>query len=165
MKSCRRLIQNINRLSCSSPAQLCSQLNSLSLSAGKLCGWLPQTNIRKPHIIQCRNLPINRRNILKEAHRLLHRHIQDIVNAFSLIANLQSLPIIPLSAADLTGYIDIRKKMHLNLDNSVAAAGLTPAAFYIKTEAPLIISLCLCIRGRCKQIPDHVKHTCIGSRI
>ena len=103
--------------------------------------------------------------MFEEMKSLFHRHIQHIINTFPLIFDLQRLPVVPLSLADLTGYIHIRKKMHLNLQDSVAAAGLAPAAFHIKTETSLLISPCLCIRRSCEQFPDQVKHSRICGRV
>ena len=51
MKACRRLVQNIDGLSGTSSGKLCSQLDALCLPAGKLCGGLSQTDVRKPNIV------------------------------------------------------------------------------------------------------------------
>ena len=55
--------------------------------------------------------------------------------------------------------------MHLDLDDSIAAAGFAATAFHIKTEAPLLISLRLGICSCCEQITDLVKNTGISCRI
>ena len=55
--------------------------------------------------------------------------------------------------------------MHLNLKDSITAAGFASSALDIETESTLLVSACLCIRCRRKQIPDHVKHTGVSCRI
>ena len=103
--------------------------------------------------------------MVKKLQRLLHRHIQHVVNVLSFIFYLQSLPVVPLSMADLTGHIHIRQEMHLNLQDAVAAAGFAASALYVKAEAPLLVAPGFGVRGGGKQIPDLVKHPCVGSRI
>ena len=55
--------------------------------------------------------------------------------------------------------------MHLNLDDTVTAAGFAASAFYIEAETPLIISLGLCIRCGSKEIANLIKYTGIGGRV
>ena len=46
----------------------------------------------------------------KKGQRLLHRHIQHIVNALALVFDVQCLSVIALASANLTRHIDIRQK-------------------------------------------------------
>ena len=105
------------------------------------------------------------RYILKEFQRLLHGHIQHIVDAFAFVFDFKRLTVITLSAADLTRHIHIRQEVHLNLKDSVTAAGFASSALDVETESSLLISAGLGIRCRCKQITDHVKHTGVSCRI
>ena len=165
MKAGRRLIQNVNCLTGTALAQLCRQLDSLCFTAGQLGGRLAQTDIGKSHVIERLNLPVDRRNIFKKLQCLFHRHIQDIIDALALIFYLQGLTVIPFAAADLAGHINIRKEMHLNLNDTVTGAGLAPSALYIKAETAFIISSGLGVRGGCKKVTNQVKCTGIGRRI
>ena len=115
MESGRRLIQNVDRLSGASLGEFGCQLDSLRLSSRKLCGRLSQFYIGKSHIVERLDLAVDGRHIFKELQRLLHRHIQHIINAFSFILDLKRLPVVPLSLADLARHINIRQEMHLNL--------------------------------------------------
>ena len=103
--------------------------------------------------------------MLKEFHRFLYGHIQYIVNGLSFVFYFQRLPIVPFALADLARHIDIRKEMHLDLQDSIAGACLTPSAFYIKAETALLVTTRLCIRSRRKQITDLIEHTGVGRRI
>ena len=105
------------------------------------------------------------RNILKKPGCLLHRHIQHVIDTLSLVFYLQGLPVVALPSADLTGHIHIRQKMHLYLNNPVSAAGLAPSPLHVKAETALAVAFGLGIGRGGKQIPDHVKHACVGSRI
>ena len=55
--------------------------------------------------------------------------------------------------------------MHLNLDDAVTAAGLTPTALHIKAETSFVIALRLGIRRRRKQVADHIKHARVSCRV
>ena len=65
----------------------------------------------------------------KEFQGIFHGHIQDIINALSLVFYLQCFTVITLSAADFTWHIYIRKEVHLDLNDTIAGAGFAPAAF------------------------------------
>ena len=116
MKSRSRFVQNIDRLAGSTLAQLRRQLDSLCLTAGQLGGRLSQSDIGKSYIVECRNLPVYGRHIFEEFHRLLDRHIEDIIDAFPFIFDLQRFPVIALAAADLTRHIELAKSKQNALD-------------------------------------------------
>ena len=165
MKSRSRFVQNIDRLAGSTLAQLRRQLDSLCLTAGQLGGRLSQSDIGKSYIVECRNLPVYGRHIFEEFHRLLDRHIEDIIDAFPFIFDLQRFPVIALAAADLTRHIDIRQEMHLDLDDTIATAGFTSSALDIEAESSLAVTLGLCVRRRSKQIADQIKYSGISSGV
>ena len=81
-------------------------------------------------------LPRDFRYAAEESDALLHRHLQHIIDTLSLIFDLQCLPVIAMSFANLTGNVDIRQKVHLNLDDAVALAGFAASALDIEGEAP-----------------------------
>ena len=114
---------------------------------------LSQTDIGKSHIIQCLDLPLDGRKVFKEGQCLLHRHVQHIVYALSFIFHFQGLSVVALSLADFTGNVHIREEVHLDLKNTVTAAGLTSSAFYIEAESAFFIASGLGIRGGCKKGP------------
>ena len=165
MQSCGRLIQDIDCLSGTALAEFCGKLDTLCFSSGKSGGGLTQTDIGKPYIIQGLDLSPDRRYILKKCQCFFHSHIQYIINALALILHFQSLTIVAFALADFAGHIYIRKKMHLDLDDSVTAAGLAPSALDIKTETAFLVALCLGICGGCKKITDLVKNSGICGRI
>ena len=77
--------------------------------------------------------------MLEENTGLVYRHIEYVRYGAAFIFNLQGLSVESFTAADLARDIDIRQKIHLYLDYTVALAGLTPAPLYIKTESPRLI--------------------------
>ena len=146
MKPRGRLIQNVDRLAGAPLAQLRRQLDPLGFSSGKLRGRLPQPDIGKSHIVEGLHLPLNARHMVEEFQRLLDRHVQHVVDGLALVFYFQRLPVVPLSAAHLTGHINVREEMHLDLQDAVAGTGLAPAALYIEAEAALLVASRLRIR-------------------
>ena len=162
VQSGRRLVQDIDRPARASLGKLGCQLDSLRLTAGKRGGRLSQLHIGQAHIIQGLDFIADGGHMLEERQGLLHRHVQHIKNTLSLVFYFQSFTIVALTAADLTGNIHIRQEVHLDLDDSVTAAGLTATALDIEAEASLRISLCLGVGRGCKQVSDLVKHARVG---
>ena len=70
VKSCRRLIQNINGTTGTAFAEFSRKLDSLRFSTRKFGRWLSKTDIRKSYIIECLNLSLNGRNVLEESKSL-----------------------------------------------------------------------------------------------
>ncbi len=159
------LVQNIHRLTRAAPGQFRSQLDPLGFAAGQGGGGLSQFHIRQAHIIQSLYLVPDGGHILEKRQRLLHGHIQHIVDTLALVFHIQGFPVITFSAADFAGHIYIRQKVHLDLDDAVTAAGFTASALHIEAESSLVVTFGLGIRRGSKQIPDHVKHSGIGGRV
>lgn len=77
---------------------------------------------------------------------LFNRHIQHVIDRLSFIAHFECLAVIAPATADFTRHIHIWQEMHLDLYDTISAAGLTASAFDVETETSLLISTCLCIR-------------------
>ena len=159
------LVQNVNGLSGAPLAQLRRQLDALRLAAGQGGRGLTQLHVGQAHIIERFDFSADGGHIFEEVYRFLHGHIQHIKNTLSLVLHIQGLAIIALAAADLTGHIHIGKEVHLDLDDAVAAAGLTPASLHIEAEPALFIAPCLRVGRGGEQIPDHIEHPGVGGGI
>ena len=79
--------------------------------------------------------------------------------------DLQGLPVIPLSLADLAGHEDVRQEVHLDLQHTVAGAGLAPAAPDVEAEPAGSVTPALGLLGGGEQIPDVVEKPRIGGRV
>ena len=58
--------------------------------------------------------------------------IMNGTNILAVIPDLESLPVISLSLADIACDVDIRKEVHLDLVDTVTGAGFTTAALGVK---------------------------------
>ncbi|TKS58497.1 MAG: hypothetical protein EWM73_03521 [Nitrospira sp.] len=119
----------------------------------------------QPDIMQGVELPLDEGDMLEELHGIVHRHIQHVGDALPLMVNLHRLAVVPLALANLTGHVDVRQEMHLDLDQPVALAGLAAAALYIETIATGLVPPNAGLGQIRVEIPDETEQTCIGRRI
>ena len=103
--------------------------------------------------------------MLEEFYRIIDRHVQNLGNILLLVVDFQSLTIIAGAVADLTGHIDVRQEVHLNLDNSITRAGLAATTLDVKAETALLVAANLSFISLGKQIANIVKDSSIGGWI
>ncbi|GFP40860.1 hypothetical protein HKBW3S47_02557, partial [Candidatus Hakubella thermalkaliphila] len=122
-------------------------------------------NISQTHIEEQLQFSFYAGDVGKEFQSFLHRHIQYFGNVLSLESDFQGLPIIPFPLTDLTGDINIGKKVHLDLDGTLASTGLTPSSFDIKTEATRPVASHSGFGRLGEDLPDISEGASVGSRI
>ena len=88
-----------------------------------------------------------------------------MVDTPALVADLQRLPVVALALADIALDIDVRQKVHLHLDDTVAPAGLAASAFYIEAETTRRVTPGAGLVSAGKQFPDRGEEAGIGCRI
>ena len=159
------LVQDIDGLARGSLGQLRGQLDALGLAAGQLGGGLAQLHIAQAHLLQGFQAVIDAGQVLEEGQGLVHRHLQHVIDALALIAHLQGLPVIPAALTHLAGHIDVGQKVHLDLDEAVAGAGLAPAAPGVEGEAARAIAPAFGVGGGGEQVPDVVEQPGIGGGV
>ena len=71
--------------------------------------------------------------------------------------DLERFAVVAFALADLAGHIDIGQEVHLDLELTVARAGLAPAAADIEAEAARGIAARLRVRGRGEEVANVVK--------
>ena len=165
VKTCGWLVQHIDRSAIGNAGQLRCQLDALRLTAGKGRAGLTQLYIAKTNFHQFLRFPVDLWNILKELHCFFRSHVQHLGDILSLVLYLQGFPVVAGAPAYLTGNIHVRQKVHFDLYQAVAAAGLTPAALHIEGEAAGTIAADPGIRSRCKKIADIIEQAGIGSGV
>ncbi len=165
MQPCCRLVQNIDGFPGAAFGEFCGELDALRLAAGKFRGGLSKADIRQTYIVQSFYFSFDRRNMFKKFQRFFHSHIQYIVNAFSFIFYIQCFAVVAFSAADFTGYIHIRKEVHLDFQNTVSGACFAASAFDIKAKTPFFVAFGFGVCSAGKEITDLVKDSCICGRV
>ena len=76
----------------------------------------------------------------KKPSRLLDRHRQHLGDVLPFVPDLQCLTVVAPALADLAWDINVGQKMHLDLDDPIAAASLTTSAAHVETEAARPVS-------------------------
>src|SRR5690606_21047283 len=135
------------------------------LPAGKGGRGLPKPDIAETDIVQRRELRPDRRDVLEESERLVDRHVEHVGNVLSPVENIERLPIVALALADLTGDVDIRQELHLDLDDAFAFTGLAPPALDVERESPWAVTAGTGLGHRGEQFPDRGEGTGVGGRV
>ena len=103
--------------------------------------------------------------ILEELQRFGNVHVKHIENALSLELDLEGLAVVAAPVADFARNVYVRKEVHLDLDDAVAAAGLAASALHIEAEPALAIASDLRLGKVREQIAYMSEHTGIRRRV
>ena len=87
------------------------------------------------------------------------------MDVFALIAHVQRFPVVPRTLTDIAGHVDVRQKVHFNLQKAVAGAGLAAPALYIEGKAVLLVAPRLGFGGHGKDFANEIKHAGVGGRV
>ena len=69
----------------------------------------------------------------------------------------QGVAVEALPLADIAGHIDVGQEVHLDLDETVALAGLTAPALDVEAEPPRLVAPRARFRQLGEEVPDKVK--------
>ena len=134
MQAGGRFVQNVERTARRPSRQLFRKFDPLRLAAGQGCGLLSDMDVTKPDPLQGHHLVTDRRNRLEGFRRLIDRHGQHVGDGMVLERDLQGLSVIALPFAGIALDVNVRQEMHLDLDDTVALAGLAASAFDVEGE-------------------------------
>jgi hypothetical protein len=121
---------------------------------------IPESNIGKG----AKAFP-NLRYGVEELEGFVHGHRKNVGDVLPAKVNFEGLPIVPLPPAEIARDIDIGEKVHLDLHNPVARAGLATTSLHIEGEPPGLVPTHLCLGELGEELPDRREHTGIGGRI
>ena len=163
------LVQDVERAARVALAQLQPQLDALRLAAGQRGGALPQADVAQAHVQQGLELARNRRHGAEEAVRVLHRHVQHLVDVAALVEDLQRLAVVALASAGVARHVDVGQEMHLHLQHAVALAGLAATATgrgcHVEAEAARAIPALACGGHLGEQFADGREQARVGGRV
>ena len=103
-------------------------------SAGKRRSGLAELQITKPDVEQRIQFVRDARHVSKKSRGLIHGQVENVCDIFTFVGDLQRLAIVAPAVANLALDINVRQKMHLDLDQAAALAILAPAAFDVEAE-------------------------------
>ncbi len=102
---------------------------------------------------------------IEELAGFLDGHFQYLVDAFALVLDLQGFAVIALALAHVAGNVDVRQKVHFDLDQAVALAGLAASALDVEGEPPCLVAARAGFLGAGKQVANRRKQSGIGCRV
>ena len=105
------------------------------------------------------------RHRLEEFQRLLDRHVEHVGDGFAAEQHFQRFAVVALALADVAGDVDVGQKVHLDLDDAVALAGLAAAALDVEREAAGLVAARLGFRQAGEPFADRREGAGIGRRV
>src|SRR5262249_11544735 len=91
--------------------------------------------------------------------------VEHVRDAPALVPHLERLPVVAPALADLAGYVDVGKEVHLDLHEPVALTGLAPPAFHIERESSGTVASHFGIGELGKELPDRREETGVRGRV
>src|SRR6185369_9404297 len=146
METRGRLIENVKCPPGGATREFLGELHALRLAAGQGGRCLADMYVAQTYLLQHRHLVADRRHRLEEIDPFLDRHLQYIGNRLPLEGDVERLAVVALALALVALHIDIGQEVHLDLDDTVALAGLTTAALHVEGEATGLIATRLRLR-------------------
>ena len=165
MKPCRRLVEDVERASRRAACKLGRELHALRLAARERRRALPELDIAEADVLDDLELRLDARDVLEELHGFVDRHREHVGDRPALVPHFKRLAVVARALADLARHIDVGQKVHLDLDDAVAAARFAAAALDVEAEAPRLVAAHLCFRRLAEQLADGVEDARVGRRI
>ena len=117
-----------------------SELHALALAARKRRGGLSEPDIPQPDLLQ-RTEPLDDPFaggvfllLAEEGDRIVHRHLQYVVDRLFAVADFENLILEALAAAGFAHQLHVGHELHADLDESLALALLAAAAGDVERE-------------------------------
>src|SRR5450759_4246574 len=123
----RRLVEKIESASRRALGELGGQIDPMSLAARKCRRRLSERDVSQPDFDEYPAYLFYRRVVGEELECLLGLQVEDVVNLLALVGHLEVLAVVAAPSAHLARDVDVRQKVHLDLDLAVAGACFTAA--------------------------------------
>ncbi len=101
----------------------------------------------------------------KKFGRLFDREVEYRGDVAALVEDLESFPAVAPAMAGVARHIDVRQKMHLDLDQAVALASFAAAALDVERKAAGFVAALARDRRFGEQFPDRREQARVGGRI
>src|SRR5439155_9067445 len=165
MQAGGRLIKNIQGTTGVAFGQFQRELHPLRLPARERRRRLSQRDVTEPHVEQRSQLARDDRHRLEEGERLFHREREHFVDVPSLVLDFQRFAVVTLAVTNITRHVDVGKKMHLDLDEPVALAGLAAPTFHVEGKTTRSITSFARVLGLRKNLTNRREESRVGRGI
>src|SRR5678815_528647 len=116
-------------------------------------------DVAEADALQRLELVADRRHSLEQIGGLLDRYVEHVGDRLVLELDLQRLAVVALALAHVAGDVDVGKKVHLDLDDAVALAGLAAPALDVEGEAAWLVAARFRLRQAGEPFADHGEGT------
>src|SRR5205823_4704291 len=83
----------------------------------------------------------------------------------ALVADLERLAVVAPAVADVAGHVNVGEKMHLDLGDAVALAGLAAPPLDVEREAPGVVAAAARFRHAGEELADRSEKPGVGRRV
>ena len=105
-----------------------AELHALRLATAQLRRRLAEPDVSEPDILERVQPAVDPRLMLEEHRGLVDRHLEHVGDALAAELHLERLAVVATPLAHLARHVDVREKVHLDLDHPVARARLAATA-------------------------------------
>ncbi len=165
VQASRRFIEDVKRAPGVATREFGRELDTLRFAAGQRRRALAEVDVAQAHVIQRHQLVVDARLVLEERDRVLHRHVEHFTDRKPAELHIERLTVVPLAAALLARDIHIREEVHLDLDETIALAGLAAPTLHVEGEASRAVTAQLRLRHLGEEFPNGRKEPRIRRRV
>ncbi|MNJ57607.1 hypothetical protein D3C77_532020 [compost metagenome] len=87
------------------------------------------------------------------------------MDVLALVLDLQGFAVVALALAHVAGHVDVRQKVHFDLDQAVTLAGLAAPALDVEGETPRAIAARTGFRHAGEQFTNGCEQPGVGRRV
>src|SRR5437773_10656715 len=136
VKAGRRLVEDVQRPAGRAARELARELDALRFSAGQRGRRLAEPQVAEPDVLQHSEPARVGGDRREELQRLADRQVEHLGDRSTLVMDLQRIAVVALAPALIADDEHVRKEMHLDAEETVAATGLAATAFDVEGKAP-----------------------------
>src|SRR5260370_4032498 len=152
-----RFVQNVENALIVSTAKVRGRVEAERFLHGKRCGGLPEAQVAESNFIQDTEFRNNLGNVDEKRQRFANRQLQYFVDILPVIANFQNSALEARASALFADEFDVRKKLHLHGDCTIALAALAAAARNVEAKMAGGVTAALRIRRVGKSFSNSVE--------
>ena len=137
----RGLIEDIERAAGGALGELARQFHALGFAARQRGRVLPELQVGQAHVHQRLRACCATAGTFWKKRSASSTVISSTSWMFlPLVTDLQRLAVVALALADIAGHVDVRQKMHLDLDDAVALTGFAAPALDVEAETARLVA-------------------------
>ena len=102
---------------------------------------------------------------VEESERFFHRHVQDVMDVLSVIADGENLRLVTRAFAILADQFHVGQKLHFHGDRAIAGAGFAAAAGNVERKMSGGVAMLLGLGKGSEELANRIECLDVGHRI